>query len=302
MAAFSTETYRRLPTEQPNPVSRDLDRLSVPALARLMNRQDAVAHAAVRRALPAVIKGVEIISKALGKGGRLFFMGAGTSGRLGVMEAAECPPTFNTPPGLVQAFMAGGPKAVFQSQEGAEDRGWEAERLVQRYATSRDVVVGIAASGVTPFVLMGLAAARTKKAKRILVTCHPGLAGRGLADVVIAAGTGPEILTGSTRLKAGTATKLILNMLTTLSMVRLGKVYKHWMVDLQPKSNKLRARAIRLIERLGGVSPTEAARLLKKSGGRAKVAILMAKGKIGRREAENRLKRSGGFLHKALTK
>lgn len=295
-----TVEYGLLPTEQPNPRSRNLDSLSPASLARLMNREDARVVKAVGRVLKDVARAAGLIVPALRRGGRLFFAGAGTSGRLGVLEAAECPPTFDTPPGLVRSLMAGGPAAVFRSQEGAEDRALEAERAVKRLVRRGDVLVGVAASGVTPFVLAALGRARRRGARTILVTCNPRAAVGSLADAVIAPSVGPEVLTGSTRLKAGTACKMVLNMLTTLSMVRLGKVYRHWMVDLQPRSRKLVARGLRLIRSLGGVPEDEAARCFKRSGGRVKTAILMARLNISRAEAEKRLRKAKGFLHLAL--
>ena len=292
--------FDRLPTEQPNPSSRDLDGLSPQKLVDLMNKEDARPARAAAREKENIVKAVQLIVHSLKRGGRLFFVGAGTSGRLCVMEAAECPPTFNTPPDLIQAIMAGGPQAVFRSQEGAEDRALEAKKAVRKKARRGDVVVGVAASGVTPFALAALGAARKMGARTVLVTCNPASSPKNLADVLIAPYAGPEILTGSTRLKAGTVTKMILNMLTTLSMVRLGKAYKHWMVDLQPRSEKLVARGLRLIRELGKVSDEEARDIFRSSGGRVKTAILMARKDLSRREAERRMKRSGGFLGKAL--
>jgi N-acetylmuramic acid 6-phosphate etherase len=291
--------YSKLPTEQPSAVSRDLDRMSSLRLVDLMNREDRKTIRAVQAAKKEIARAVDLIARALSRGGRLFLAGAGTSGRLCVLEAAECPPTFNTQPDQVQAFMAGGPKAVFRSQEGAEDRALESQRLVEKDARRGDVLVGVAASGVTPFTLSALSAARRKGVRTVLVTCNPRTALSHLADVVVSLRTGPELVTGSTRLKAGTATKMVLNMLTTLSMVRTGKVYQHWMVDLQPKSQKLVARGLRLIQHLGRVSEQEAASLFKDARGRVKLAILMARG-YSAREARKRLDRAKGFLRKAL--
>lgn len=291
--------YDKIPTEKLNPRSTGLDRMSVLQAARLMNREDAGAVRAVSRVLPAVARAVALISTSLSRGGRLFFVGAGTSGRLGILEAAECPPTFDTPRSLIQALMAGGKSSVFRSKEGAEDRGEDAARAIRRLARRGDVVVGIAASGVTAFAGSALKAARSLGARSILVTCNPTVP-KSLADVVIAADSGPEVLSGSTRLKAGTATKMILNMLTTLAMVRLGKTYGNYMVDLQPRSAKLVARGKRLVRLLGGVDESAAARLFASSGGRVKTAILMARKKVSRKEAEKRLSSAGGFLGRAL--
>ncbi len=292
--------YSKLVTEKPNPVSRDLDRLSVSELVRLMNKEDQSVPAAVGHVQREIVKAVNMISDGMGREKRLFFIGAGTSGRLCVMEAAECPPTFNTPPDLVQAVMAGGHDSVFKSREGAEDGALEAQRQIRRRVKTGDVVVGVAASGVTPFVLVGLGTARKKKAKTVLVTCNPQAALHNIADVVIAPNVGPEILTGSTRLKAGTAIKMILNMLTTLSMVRVGKVFGHWMVDVQPRSKKLVARAIGLVQRLGHVSEKKAGLLLKNSRGKVKIAIVMARKNISLPEAEKQLRKAKGFLNKIL--
>lgn len=270
----------------------------MPGLVDLMVRENARAVAAVAREKKSLVLGVRALSLALSRGGRIFFLGAGTSGRLGVLEAAECPPTFNTPSGTVRALMAGGRRAVFRSQEGAEDRTRE-PRSALRGLRPRDAVVGVAASGVTPYVLSALRTARQRGAATVLVTCNRP-SNRALADVIIAARTGPEPLTGSTRLKAGTATKIILNTLTTLAMVQTGKVYDHWMVDLQPRSEKLRARAARLVSGLGGVSPAAATRLLRLADGRAKTAIVMARRGVDRRTAEIRLGAAKGFLRGAL--
>ncbi len=244
-------------------------------------------------------RGVKLIVASLKKGGRLFFIGAGTSGRLGILEAAECPPTFNTPPALIQAFMAGGKSSVFRSKEGAEDRGSDAQQIIRRHVRAGDVVVGIAASGVTAFVREGLQTAKARGASTILVTCHSGVP-KNAAQVVIALKTGPEVISGSTRLKAGTATKLVLNSLTVASMVQMGKVYGNRMVDLQPRSRKLVARGTNLIATLGRVSTKDATRLFKNSGGHAKTAIVMARRKVNRNEALRLLKAADGHLYKVI--
>ncbi len=291
--------YDRLPTERADPRTGRLDRLSATQIARLMNRADRRAVRAVGRAAPALGRAVDLIVRALSRRGRLIFVGAGTSGRLGVLEAAECPPTFDTPPSLVQAIIAGGRRTVFRSAEGAEDNGPDGARQIRRRVRRGDVVVGIAASGVTPFVRVALKEARRRGAATALVTCNPGVPASA-ARVVIALAVGPEVLTGSTRLKAGTATKLALNTLTTASFARLGKVYGNRMVDLRPRSAKLRARALRLVGQLGRVSPREAERLLKAADGRAKVAIAMARLHIDAPEARRRLKRAAGSLRQLL--
>jgi N-acetylmuramic acid 6-phosphate etherase len=290
--------YDRLPTERRNPRSGRLDQLSAVAISRLMNRADREAVSAVGRAAPAIGKAVTGIAERLRAGGRLIFLGAGTSGRLGVLEAAECPPTFNTGPSQVQAVMAGGRRAVFRSVEGAEDDGSAGARAVRRLARAGDAVVGIAASGVTPFVRAGLAEARHRGAFTIIVTCNPRIP-RSTARIVIPLAVGPEVLAGSTRLKAGTATKLALNTLTTGAFTRLGKVHGNRMVDLQPRSAKLQARAVRLVSDLGGVGLTRAARLLAEAAGSAKVAIVMARRHVTAAQARRRLREVGGFLGRA---
>ena len=290
--------YHRLPTERPNPRSRALDRLSPVAIARLMNRADLDALRAVGRAAPAIGRAVTAIVARLGSGGRLIFVGAGTSGRLGVIEAAECPPTFSTGPGQVQAVMAGGRRAVFRSVEGAEDDAGAGARAVRGRVRRGDAVVGIAASGVTPFVRAALGEARRRGAFTVLVTSNPS-APRAAARVIIPLGVGPEVLAGSTRLKAGTATKLTLNTLTTAAFTRLGKVHGNRMVDLQPKSAKLRARAERLVRDLGQVSAARAGKLLEQAGGSAKVAVVMARRRVTAAEARRRLRAAGGFLGRA---
>ena len=291
--------YDRLPTERPDPRTRDLDRLAPAEVARLMNRADAEAVRAVGRAAPAIGRAVELIVESLSRGGRLVLVGAGTSGRLGVIEAAECPPTFGTPAALVQAVIAGGRAAVFRSAEGAEDDAAEGARQLGRRARPGDVVVGIAASGITPFVRAALGEARRRGAATVLVTSNPRVP-RQAARVVIRVAVGPEVRAGSTRLKAGTATKLTLNTLTTAAFARLGKVYGNRMVDVRPRSAKLRARALRLVAEIGNVTPRDAARLLRDAGGSAKLAIAMARLGVQAREARRMLRQASGSLRRLL--
>src|SRR5437899_1667315 len=280
-----TPRFDRLATERRNRASAALDRMDPVAIASLMNREDARAVRAVGRVRSAIARAVDTIVAALAAGGRLFFVGAGTSGRLGVLEAAECPPTFGTRPSLVQAIMAGGRSSVFRSREGAEDDAAAAARAVRRRVRSDDVVVGVSASGVTPFVRGALAAARHQGAGTILVVCNEASA-RGVgATLVIAPAPGPEVLAGSTRLKAGTATKLVLNTLTTASMTRLGRVYGNRMIDVQPRSRKLRERALRLVEELGGVSRVRAARALARARGRGRIPAVPARTRAAPRGA-----------------
>jgi N-acetylmuramic acid 6-phosphate etherase len=292
--------YERLDTERPNPASRALDRLAPLAVARLMNREDARAVRAVRRVLPAVAAAVDRIVTALRAGGRLFFVGAGTSGRLGVLEAAECPPTFGTPPSLVQAIIAGGRRAVFRSREGAEDDRAAARAAIARRVRGGDVVVGLSASGVTPYVRAALGEARRRGAATVAVVCNPAAARGVTADVVIAPAPGPEVVAGSTRLKAGTATKLVLNMLTTAAMARLGRVWGNRMVDVQPRSRKLRARAVRLVAELGGVPVERARPALAAARGRVRVAIVVARAGCTPAVAARALARTGGALDRAV--
>ena len=293
--------FSRLLTEQRNPRTSRIDRLSVPAIVDAIRREDATVARAVGRARREIARAVSLLAGRLGKGGRMFFVGAGTSGRLGVLEAAELPPTFDTPRNLAQAIMAGGPECVWASKEGAEDdAGDGAYQLQLRRVRARDIVIGIAASGVTPFVHGALDEARKRGAARILVTCNRRGVPQGAADVVIAAEVGPEVITGSTRLRAGTATKMILNTLTVAAMIRLGKVYGNLMVDLQARSDKLVARAKRIVSILGGVDEKGAAKALRAAAGRAKVAIVMLRRKVSREEAERLLAEHGGMLRGAL--
>jgi len=294
--------YARLATERANPRSRALDLLSPRAIAALMNREDRRAVLAVGRVRSAIASAVRMIVGALRGGGRLFFVGAGTSGRLGVLEAAECPPTFGTAPRLVQAIMAGGRGAVFRSREGAEDDEVAARRAVRARVRRGDVVVGISASGVTPFVRSALEAARRRGAGTVLVTCNARGLGRLADQVRIAPATGPEVLAGSTRLKAGTATKLVLNTLTTASMTGLGRIYGNRMVDLEPRSAKLRERALRLIAELAGVSRGRALQAFEASGGRVRVAIVIARNGVDAAEATRALRAAGGSLRVVLQK
>jgi N-acetylmuramic acid 6-phosphate etherase len=288
--------YAALSTEKANPQSAGLDRLSSLHIVSLMNREDRRVLKAIAAAAPAIAQGADKIAAALRAGGHLYLVGAGTSGRLAVLEAAECPPTFNTD--RVHAIMAGGPKAVFKSQEGAEDQEAPARQAIRRSINAKDVVIGIAASGVTPFVRAALQEARRRRATTILLTCNPQATAP--ATLRIALRVGPEVLTGSTRLKSGTACKMALNMLTTAGMVQWGKVYDHWMVDLQPKSKKLVERGVRLVKGLGRVSEAQARALLKQAGGRVKPAILMARKNLPYTQAVQRLEQAGGLLRKAV--
>jgi N-acetylmuramic acid 6-phosphate etherase len=242
-----------------------------------------------------------MVARALGSGGRLVYAGAGTSGRLGVLDASECPPTFGVSPGQVVGVIAGGRRALWRAVEGAEDRGGDARRALRRLLVGpRDVVCAICASGVTPFALAALVEARRRRAGTIVVTCAPSAMVRRLADVVVAPRPGPEILAGSTRMKAGLATKMVLHTLTTGAMVRLGKVYGNLMVDLRPTSRKLRARARRIIGELTGLGPEATDALARRAGGRPNVALVMYRLGVDAATARRRLAAHGDNLRAAL--
>ncbi len=291
--------WSRLPTEASNPRSRRLDALSTPRIVGLILDEDRRALRAASRERAAIARAAVAAARSLAGGGRLVFLGAGTSGRLGVLEAAECPPTFGTPPDRIRAVMAGGRGAVFRAVEGAEDRESAGRREGKRLRR-RDLLVAISASSVTPFARGALRGARAAGARTVLLTCAPGKTPRGVAEIVIALRTGPEVLTGSTRLKAGSATKAALNALTTAAMVRLGKVYGNLMVDLRPTSAKLKDRSRRIVQLAAGVSRPRAERLLAAAGGEAKTAILMSALGGSAREARARLRAAGGHLRPAL--
>lgn len=288
-------------TEQRLAESMDLDRLPIEAAIKIMNDQDARAVAAVAEQREQVARAVEIVCAALQKNGRLIYVGAGTSGRLGVLDAAECPPTFGTEAQMVQGIIAGGESAMFRSAEGAEDREENGALAVdERNVSERDVVLGIAASGTTPFVRGALNRARERHAATIFLCCVEITAGEPTVDLVIRPLTGPEVLTGSTRLKAGTATKLILNQITTLSMVRLGKAYENLMVDLRATNAKLRDRSLRIVKILTGLNSADATKLLESAAGKVKVAVVMHRRKVDAASAETMLNDAKGYLRAAL--
>jgi N-acetylmuramic acid 6-phosphate etherase len=290
-----------LPTEQANPASADLDRLDLPAAFDVMNREDAGIAAAVARAKPEIVAAIEIVSARLAAGGRLFYVGAGTSGRLGVLDAAECPPTFGTEPSLVQGVIAGGARALVASVEGAEDgRAAGGRELEERGVGKKDVVFGIAAGGTTPFVHGALACARAAGAATIFFACVPRELAPDEADVSIRVITGPEVIAGSTRLKAGSATKMVLNLVSTLSMVRLGKVHGNLMVDVDTRGNaKLRERGIDLVAKLVPCGREPAEKLLDAADGEVKVAVVMGRRSIDASTARSRLADARGFLGRA---
>ncbi len=297
-----------LTTEAVNPRTTDLDRRAVRDILALINDEDQTVPLAVRRELDAIARAVDLIVGRLIQGGRLFYVGAGTSGRLGVLDAAECPPTFGTDPELVQGIVAGGSGALVRAVEGAEDSTDEARAVLDaRGVGARDVVVGLAASRRTPFALAALRHARALGAGTVLVAMNTGVVGEAAAagndlavDVAICPEVGPEVIMGSTRMKAGTAQKLILNMISTATMVRLGKVYGNLMVDLRATSRKLAERAKRLIMMTCNVDYETAARLLAAANGRVKTAIVVGRLGVSPEEAEARLAAAGGFVRPAL--
>jgi N-acetylmuramic acid 6-phosphate etherase len=292
--------WQALPTEAINPASLAIDKLDAGGIVDLMIAEDRRMFTAVQKERDRIALGADICAKALRKGGRIVFVGAGTSGRLGIVESAEMPPTFGTDPDLVQGIMAGGRNAIIRAKEGAEDNYEEGARAVTRLdPTKKDVVIGVSASGMTPFVRGALTSARKAGSRVVFVTCDPRNELQAFVDLTIAPAVGPEIIAGSTRLKAGTATKLVLNTLTTASMARLGKVYGNRMIDVQPRSRKLRARAIRLVADLGGVSRRAARRLLRSAGQRVPVAVVMAHRGLAA-DAATRALRDAGSLRAAL--
>src|SRR3954462_13103043 len=293
--------WELLPTEAINPISLSVDKSPVPDIIEMIVNEDRKVVAAVHKERQRIAQGVEIITQALRKGGRLIFVGAGTSGRLGVVEASEMPPTFGTPPRLVQAIMAGGQEAMFKSKEGVEDNFEEGGRSIGRLRlTSRDVVVGVSASGITPFVRGGLTRARKAGAKIIFVTCWPGSELQNFVDLIIAPAVGPEIIAGSTRLKAGTATKLVLNMLTTIAMIKLGKTYGNLMVDVRTGSEKLKDRAKRILAVVTGLDYDAADALLKRARWNVKAAIVMEKTGVTLPQAIKRLRKAEDSVREAI--
>jgi N-acetylmuramic acid 6-phosphate etherase len=293
--------WQQLPTEAINPASLGIDKLPSADIIELMINEDRRVLAAVAREKERIALAVDIITQSLRRGGRLFFVGAGTSGRLGVLEASEMPPTFGTPPSLVQAIMAGGKSAVFRAREGVEDQYEEGGRAVARsHPSKRDVFVGISASGMTQFVRGALAAARKVGARILFVTCDPATELQNFVDLTIALAVGPEVIAGSTRLKAGSATKLALNMLTTATMIRIGKTYGNLMVDVQATSEKLKDRGRRIIGTVTGLAYEEADRLLNRAHWNVKAAIVMQKTGLSHTKALSRLRKSGGVVREAI--
>jgi len=288
-------------TERRNPRSRGLDRKSTSEILRVLNGEDARVARAVRRELTKVARAVDVIVKAFRSGGRLIYVGAGTSGRQAVLDAVECPPTFGTPPKMVQAIIAGGERALRFASEDAEDSAANGARDLRRAGVSRrDVVVGISASGTTPFVLGALRFARKSGAMTVAVTSNPGSAITRSARIAIAVDTGEEAVSGSTRLKAGTAQKMVLNMLSTASMVRMGRVYDNWMIHLALSNGKLRRRGAQILKEITGASASVAEHALRQAGHDLPAAIVMLKTGASVRDSRRLLNETSGDVRQAI--
>jgi N-acetylmuramic acid 6-phosphate etherase len=295
------EERGHLLTEQLNPNSNNLDRLTSLEIVDLFNQEDALTLAAIAKARMELAQAIDLAAESLGKGGRLFYVGAGTSGRLGVLDAAECPPTFCTPPEMIQGIIAGGAAALVRSSEDLEDSKEDGgAAIAERRINDLDIVVGITAGGTTPFVRGALEAAKQRGAKTIAMSCVPAEQVAIAADVDIRLLVGPELLAGSTRLKAGTATKMALNIISTGAMVALGKVYGNRMIDVAVTNRKLHDRALRILQDLTQLNRTEADRLLERSGKRVKLALLMYWSGLDAQEGDRRLQQYQGNLGAAL--
>jgi N-acetylmuramic acid 6-phosphate etherase len=290
-----------LVTELRLPESTTIDSLGTAEILHLINEQDCKVAPAVGACIPTITEVVKGVVRSLRGGGRVFYVGAGTSGRLGVLDAAECPPTFGTAPSDIVAIMAGGNESVFQAREGAEDDENSGSREMKIHrVTDKDTVIGLAASRRTPFVRGALQEARRRGAFTALVTCNPAEQDQDLADIIVAPIVGPEIIAGSTRMKAGTAQKLVLNMISTAAMIRCGKTFGNLMIDLQPSSTKLLERARRILMEVLTISYEQATTLLDAADGSVKRAIIMSNRRVDATQADMLLKASGGFVRKAL--
>jgi N-acetylmuramic acid 6-phosphate etherase len=293
--------WQSLPTEAINPATLGIDKLNADDIVELMLSEDRKMLAAVQREHERIAVGIEMVANALRKEGRVIFVGAGTSGRLGILESAEMPPTFSTDPNVVQAIMAGGRGAIFNAKEGVEDNYEEGARSIMRMRpTKRDVMIGVSASGMTQFVRGALTRARRAGARIIFVTCDPHTELQTFVDLTISPAVGAEVIAGSTRLKAGTATKMVLNMLTTGAMVRIGKTYGNLMVDVQTGSEKLKDRARRIVNIVTGLEYDEADKLLKKAHWNVKAAIVMQKTGLPYPKAITRLRKAHDSMREAL--
>ncbi|WP_337378444.1 N-acetylmuramic acid 6-phosphate etherase [Mitsuokella jalaludinii] len=291
----------RLTTERRNPASAHIDSCTTLEMVTIMQQEDSKIAAAIQKILPDIARAIDETSLRLQEGGRLFYLGAGTSGRLGILDASECPPTYGTNPELVQGLIAGGIPAIFRAQEGAEDNpGLAVHDLKEHGFSAKDVLVGIAASGRTPYVVGGLQYAQKIGALTIALACSEHAEIAALADIALTPVTGPEVVTGSTRMKAGTAQKLVLNMLSTGTMIKLGKVYGNLMVDVKASNKKLEERAIRIVMEGSGCERTEAEKALKGADGHAKLAILMVVTGVSAGEGKALLERTSGHLAAAI--
>lgn len=290
-------------TEKRNPRSRNLDLKPTREILRIINLEDAQVARAVRKEIPKIARAVDEIAARLQRGGRLFYVGAGTSGRLGVLDAAEIPPTFGTPRTMVQGVIAGGSRALVSAAEGAEDSAPQGMRdLRTRKITPRDVVAGLTASGTTPYVLGALKLARSRGAFTIAVTTNKATPVSRVAHMTIAPVTGPEVIAGSTRMKAGTAQKMVLNMLSTAAMVRLGHVYGNWMINVAKTNQKLRRRALRILQEATGADSLSARHAMRQAGHDLRVALLMLKTGAGAQQARRRLAAEHGNLRRAIAR
>ena len=291
----------RLTTERRNPASAHIDSCTTLEMVTIMQQEDSKIASAIEKILPEIARAIDATSQRLENGGHLFYLGAGTSGRLGILDASECPPTYGTDPELVQGLIAGGIPAIFRAQEGAEDNpGLAVHDLKEHGFSAKDVLVGIAASGRTPYVIGGLKYARELGALTIALACSEHAEIAALADIALTPVTGPEVVTGSTRMKAGTAQKLVLNMLSTGTMIKLGKVYGNLMVDVKASNKKLEERAIRIVMEGSGCKRTEAEKALKGADGHAKLAILMVVAGVSASEGKALLERTSGHLAAAI--
>jgi N-acetylmuramic acid 6-phosphate etherase len=288
-------------TERRNPRSVDIDLFPTERILRIINAEDALVATAVGTAIPQIAKAVDLAVDAIRAGGRLLYVGAGTSGRIAALDAAECPPTFSTPPEWVDAVIAGGSRALAQAMEGAEDdSGKGMADMKAKKVCPKDVVIGIAASGKTPYTHAALEYAKSKGARTVALVAMPDTLFSKIADVTIETPVGPEIVTGSTRMKAGTAQKLALNMISTTTMIRLGMTYSNWMINVSMTNTKLRTRGVHMLREILGVTNDEAAKLSERSGGSLKVAVIMGALGCSRKDAEQRLAEGNGNLRKIL--
>ena len=301
MKQFRAPKLEELPTEQLNSASADLDLKSSLEIARIINSEDATVAGVVARALPQIARGIDWITDALTAGGRLVYVGTGTSGRIAALDASECPPTFNVPPSTVQFVMAGGVRALSRAVEADEDsRELGVREMRKQKPGKRDVVIGIAASGRTPFTVAAVEYARRAGAKTIALACNPDSPLEKAAELSIVVETGPEVVSGSTRMKAGTAEKLVLNMLSTGAMVKLGYVYGNLMVNLHQKNTKLTERAVTIVARALGTDRDQARAALQRAGRDVPIAIVMAKAGVSRASAEKYLKAAKGHVRRAI--